>query len=63
MLTHNFVHYLGYSLEMALGAIEDAFFGDVVVYTPSQVEDSLVKPSRLKVFVNDQNVITRIING
>ena len=63
MLHQNFAHYLGQSIDTALPLIEDDFFGSVVVLEPGQVPDAGVKPSRLQVFIDDQRIITRIVNG
>lgn len=64
MLNHTFTHFLGQRIENAQEQIEDQFFGKVVIMTPGQeIEQKIVKPSRLQVHVDDQGVITRIING
>ncbi len=58
-----FEQYIGQRLEKVQDQIEDEFYGRVIVYTPAQVPDDSIKPTRLKVFVDEQNVITRIVNG
>ena len=63
MLHHNFAHFLGQPIDFALSLIEASFFGKVVVYTPIDEPDESVKPSRLKVFIDDQRIITKILNG
>ena len=63
MLHENFAHYIGQSIDTALPLIEDDFFGHVVVLAPGEVADESVKPSRLKVFIDDQRIITKIVNG
>lgn len=63
MLHKNFAHFIGQPIDFVKDEIELRFFGQVVVYTPGQQPDESVKPSRLKVFVDDQGLITKIVNG
>ena len=63
MLHKNFTHYLGQPIDTALPLIEADFFGSVLVLAPGDVADASVQPSRLKVFIDEQRVITKIVNG
>ena len=63
MLHQNFTHYIGRLIDTALPLIEGDFFGTVVVLAPGEVIDASVKPSRLQVFIDDQGIITKIVNG
>jgi hypothetical protein len=63
MLHQNFAHFIGQPIQKVQTEIEDKFFGSVTVYSPTQTPDTDLKPSRLKVFVDDQGIISKIING
>lgn len=63
MLHHNYTHYIGRPLIEVEQTIRDDFFGNVVIYTPGQRSDADIKPTRLQVFVDEQNVIVKIVNG
>jgi hypothetical protein len=63
MLHQNFAHFIGQPIQKVQSDIEEKFFGTIVVYTPTENSDPTLKPSRLKVFVDDQGIISRIVNG
>jgi hypothetical protein len=62
-MTPAFTQYIGRPLIVVLPLIRANFHGSVVVLRPGYYTDASVKPSRLKVFVDDQDVVTKIVNG
>lgn len=63
MLHQNYAHYIGFPLTQVEQTMRDDFFGTVVIYTHTDTPNEDITPTRLKVFVDDQNIITKIVNG
>jgi len=63
MLHENYTSFIGHRYDDVAESIKADFPGTVVVYTPGDTPDEDVNPSRLKIFVSDQNIIIKIVNG
>jgi len=63
MLHENYTSFIGHRLDEVSEQIKADFKGTIQILTPGDVADENVNPNRLQIFVNDWNVIEKIVNG
>jgi hypothetical protein len=62
LVHQNYAHLIGRPITEVEQALRGIFPDTVVIFTPGQVPD-VPTATRLQVFVDDQNIITKIVYG